>query len=62
MTTVDISGLIFDLLALHRFLTLFNFEMQMSLSFDREELHKIKQVSSAKRQGLDKVALSRSFI
>ena len=61
-TTADFLGLIFNLLALHHFLRLFNSLLQLFSSLDREELLKTRQVLSAKRRGLDKVALPRSFI
>ena len=61
-TTADFSGLIFNLLALHHFLRLFNSSLELSLSLDKEELLKTRQISSAKRRGLDKVALPISFI
>ena len=60
--TADFSGLIFNLLVLHHFLRLFDSLLQLSSSFDREELLKTRQISSVKRQDFNKVALPRLFI
>ena len=53
-TTINFLGLIFNLLALHHFLRLFNSLLQLSSSLDIGELLKTRPVLSAKRRALDK--------